>query len=428
MTHMILLRHIAGTLAVTGLMLAAPAMSLKAQLINRIVDLADFEAHTAHGDFDKCGPVDEKMLERAKLLLGDGWGYGYDRLLTDIEVWRKSPYVAVGTIGKTVQGREIWELTVTSPERPDEPRHTVTIHARTHPHETQSWWVCEQIIRFLLSDDPFADLLRRECTFHIIPMYNPDGVEMTTTRYNANGVDLEREWDKPAPQPEAAALKRRFDELMNSEAPIEIALNLHSSSDPERYFWFHDETGTSPEFATLERDFIAGVRTWFMRIRPWNYRVSWIESTPTHFPESWFWFNFGTEVMALTYEDIFSHDTADADAHFDSTAMALLRGVADYLNLQMPSGVADDGFAGGMTLAVSADEPGRIRFSLPAAAPTTVTVHDPLGRTIARPVDRMMGAGAHEIAWRSEDVPSGTYFVRLQSRDASLVSRVVIVR
>ena len=35
-------------------------------------------------------------------------------------------------------------------------------------------------------------------------MYNPDGVELGLARENANGVDLEREWSKPDPQPEPA--------------------------------------------------------------------------------------------------------------------------------------------------------------------------------------------------------------------------------
>ncbi len=61
-------------------------------------------------------------------------------------------------------------------------------------------------------------------------MYNPDGVELNTTRYNANGIDLESNWYTNPNEPEVAALKASFIELMAKPKPIEVALNMHSSS------------------------------------------------------------------------------------------------------------------------------------------------------------------------------------------------------
>lgn len=299
-------------------------------LVNRSVDLGSIIS-TGH-DHDKCGPIEEWEKAAYQRIVASGNGHYYDDLLADITEWQQSPYVVdVRSIGTTVQERDIWELTITSPEEGREMRKRVTIHARTHPHEIQSWWVAEAVIEFLLSDDPYAEILRRSIVFHIYPMYNPDGVELNSTRYNANGIDLEREWDKAQPQPEAAALKARFDEFMKSSQPIEVALNLHSSSDPERYFWFHDANGTSEEFAGLQRNYIDVVRRFHSKIMPWNYRVSWKSAAPTHFPESWFWHNHGASVMALTYEEVFSHNLSTPGADFDIAGEALLRGIGGYL-------------------------------------------------------------------------------------------------
>ena len=393
-------------------------------LVNRSVDIGELRVGTA---FDKCGPVNEKALEAKRQLLGDGWGYGYDQLLIDIEKWKASRYVSVQSIGRSVENRDIWELIITSDSTPTTHRRTVTIHARTHPHETQSWWVCEQIINVLLSDNPWANYLRENCRFHIIPMYNPDGVEEMNTRENHNGVDLEREWDKPNAQPETVALKRRYLELMNSETPIEVALNLHSSSDPERYFWFHDHTGSSEEFANLERQFIAGVRTWFQRIMPWDYKVSWKDQTPSHFPESWFWLNYGTSVMALTYEDVFSHNLSTPDAHFDSAAWAILRGVAGYLGLQTSS-VPHQHTITGAEITVHGTTPAQIALSLAAPIHGRLTVYDALGRKVSLLADKHMQTGTEHYHWDSEKLPSGLYFVRLESAEGSLVQQVRLVR
>ena len=375
---------------------------------------------------DKCGTPDNHTLALKRQLLGDGWGYGYDQLLGDLERWKQSPYVSVQSIGKTVEDRDIWELTITSDQPSATPRRRVTIHARTHPHETQSWWVCEQILHILLSEDPWAAYMRENCTFHVIPMYNPDGVEAMYTRYNANGVDLEREWDKPDAQPEAVALKQHFLQLMNSEAPIEVALNLHSSSDPERYFWFHDHTGTSNEFADLQRHFIDGSRTWFQRIMPWDYKVSWIDNTPTHFPESWFWHNYGTDVMALTYEDVFSHNLSTPDAYFDSAAWALLRGVAGYLGLKTSS-VNDNSFAEGISLKVQGTAPVRITHSVNKRMHGQLAVFDGLGRRITLLAEKDFVPSSEELyRWDPEQYPSGLYYIRFATDGGSVVKTVQI--
>lgn len=409
------------------------ASSVRAQMRpqgNHIVRTGEPEATFihSHGDFDKCGPIDEKAIQEWRLLAGDQWGYGYDSLLIHLEEWKQSPYVTASVIGQSVEGRDIHALTITSDQPPQQPRHTVSIHARTHPMETQSTWVCNEMIRFLLSDNPYAAFLRERCTFHIVPMYNPDGVEATSTRYNAHGVDLEREWNKANPEPEAAALKAHFARLMNSEAPIEIALNLHSSSDPNRYFWYHHETGTSMEFTHLQQEFIDDVRRDYSGIMPFYYRVSWINETPVHFPESWFWLNYGTNVMALTYEDIYERKLDHPQGNFDSTAWALLRGVGSYLDLQMPSSVADRRDGNGLELTVFNGTPTRISLTLPAREQVVLTVHDAMGREVARPAERMLDAGTHELYWSSEGFPSGAYFVRVQSGTAATVSRVVIAR
>ena len=385
-------------------------------LVNRSVDLGDLSA-TARvlGDSEKCGPLNEKGVQHYHALLSAGAGHFYDDLLADLEEWQKSSYVRdVRSIGQSVQGREIWEMEITSPEPGVEGRHRVTIHARTHPHEIQSWWVVDNIIRYLLSDDPYAAHLRSKIRFHIYPMYNPDGVELRSTRYNANGVDLEREWDKEEPEPEAAALKARFGEFMNSSQPIRVALNLHSSSKPERYFWFHDASGTSPEFADIQRAYIGAVRSWFSMIQPWDYAVSWKNSAPTHFPESWFWYNYGTDVMALTYEDIFAHTLETPDAHFDSAGVALLAGVGDFLQIGKASVGNLTASGTGLLENARIDRDGIVRFELVKAGRYEVTLYDRVGRQIDNFDPAYLAAGLRSFAF-DRNRATGLYYLCLRS-------------
>ena len=155
----------------------------------------------------KCGiiPEHEPALQRES----HNWGYGYDSLLVALERWGESPYVTIDSIGASVQNRALWELTIS--ENPElSSNHRVYIHARTHPGEEESFWVTNEIINLLLSDSPFAEFVRENCVFHIIPMYNPDGVELGFARENANGVDIESGWDDEPLDPVVAVLKNRF--------------------------------------------------------------------------------------------------------------------------------------------------------------------------------------------------------------------------
>ncbi len=384
---------------------------------------------------DKCG-YDAALSKQMLLDLGPHWGYSYDSLLIDLKRWQQSPYVTIDSLGASVQNRAIWQLTITS-DLPvgDSLRQTVFLHARTHPGEVQAWWVTNEIINFLLSEDPFAALLRERCTFYIIPMYNPDGVELEYPRENAHGVDLESNWSANPVEPEVAVLRGRFSELMMSSAPIEVALNMHSSIRCKRYFVYHDEAGTSYQYTLLEQDFINGVRSYFPGgIEPWNYFVSWKSGTPNYYPESWFWLNFQEAVMALTYEDM----NCSSAGKYDSTAFALLHGIADYLDVVTTIAVDRQPFRDGLELQQSYPNPVQlsganrqatiIQYSLEKPAPVRLVLYDVLGRRIAVLDEGYRNRGVHRIFYNANNLAEGVYFYRLETVQGTRTRKLLIVR
>ena len=249
----------------------------------------------------KCGQLPHEFHENRNL----NWGYGYNDLLSDLYEWGQSPYVTIDSIGASVQNRAIWELTIS--DDPSSTTHSrVYIHARTHPGEEEAFWVVDEIINFLLADTPEAAFIRSQSIFHIVPMHNPDGVELGFPRENANGIDVESGWDDNVLEPEVTVLQNRFIDLsFVIPNPIEVALNMHSAYACKRYFVYHHENGTSENFTELEREFISGIQSYYPGgFEDWSYFVSWTSGTPDQYPESWWWFNYGDNVMALTYEDM----------------------------------------------------------------------------------------------------------------------------
>ena len=70
--------------------------------------------------------------------------------------------------------------------------------SRVHPGETNSQYMMQGCIEFLMSDDPAAVELRNNFIFKVIPILNPDGVIHGNYRASLLGVDLNRRWKNPS--------------------------------------------------------------------------------------------------------------------------------------------------------------------------------------------------------------------------------------
>jgi len=147
-----------------------------------------------------------------------------DHLLTAI---RKNPLVEITPIGKTVQDRELEIIRVGNESAP----HRVFIRARAHPWETGGNWVVEGLIhRLLKTDADTKKFLQRYCLY-VMPIANKDGVARGMTRFNLQGKDLNRNWDKPAdPQfaPENAALEKWLEKMIAAGRRPDLAMELHN--------------------------------------------------------------------------------------------------------------------------------------------------------------------------------------------------------
>lgn len=378
----------------------------------------------------KCGKLPDGLQLKRNL----NWGYGYEDLLSDLTVWSQSPYVIIDSIGATVQNRAIWELTIS-----DDPGSStykrVYIHARTHPGEEESFWVTDEIINFLLADTPEAAYIRSHCIFHIVPMYNPDGVELGYPRENANGIDIESGWDDAILQPEVAALQNRFIDLsFVIQNPIEVALNMHSAYICERYFVYHHEVGTSENFTVLEQDFISGVQAYYLGgFEDWDYFVSWTSGTPDQYPESWWWLNYGENVMALTYEDM----NCDLAGNYDLTASAIVQGVCDYIGLNLSDIdtkiILPDRYVLHQNYPNPFNPSTQIDYDLPQDGPVKISVLDLTGRELSTIVNEKQAAGLKSVTWRAlndqgEPLSSGVYICLMRTNNHVSTKKMILLR
>ncbi|RZP23982.1 T9SS type A sorting domain-containing protein [bacterium] len=386
------------------------------------------------------GLLNAQILERPKCGFppehedsARNWGYGYSDLLEDIELWQQSPFVSIDSIGSTVQGRAVWELIISENPSSDFYKR-IYIHARTHPGEEESFWVADEIINYLIADTQEAAFIRSNTIFHIVPMHNPDGVELGYARENANGLDIESGWDDSILQPEVVALQNRFIELSFAPNPIKVALNMHSAYACKRYFVYHHENGTSDYFTDLEKQFISGVQFYYPDgFEDWNYYISWTNSTPDQYPESWWWFNYAEDVLALTYEDM----NCSSAGNFDRTAEALIRGSLDFVGINIAKVendvVVPDKFILNHNYPNPFNPSTSIDIELKKSSHVRLSISDLNGKEVRVITDQFLSQGINSFHWDSKDsrgrnVPAGVYFYQAKSNSIIQSKKMVLLK
>ena len=127
-------------------------LSFTLSLFIPVNSLAQQEINIVNGqiiEIDKCGfPIDDS--NEPQYISPEYMGYSYDSLLADLELWRVSEYVKIDSIGLSVQGRPLWQLTISSDPNNIAGKRTVHVHARTHPQETEGFYVTDEMIKILI--------------------------------------------------------------------------------------------------------------------------------------------------------------------------------------------------------------------------------------------------------------------------------------
>lgn len=154
--------------------------------------------------------------------------------LSDLDRWlaavRKSPLAEISTIGKTVEGRDLEIVRIGDPDAP----HHVFVRARAHAWEAGGNWVAQGLADRLLKDDDEAKTFRKRYCLWLLPMANKDSVAKGRTRFNLNGIDLNRGWDRTADEklaPENHALEAWLNRQIKSGRKPALALELHNDGN-----------------------------------------------------------------------------------------------------------------------------------------------------------------------------------------------------
>lgn len=162
----------------------------------------------------------EPIIVAGQELLTSRWfGHWVDGLAARSGVERS-------TIGTSARGRPIELVQFGNPAAT---RHVVLI-SRQHPPEVTGTLALVRYVEELLGDGPLATDFREGFRVHLVPLVNPDGVDLGHWRHNSGGVDLNRDW-VAFHQPETRLVRDTFRELLGApEQEVWFFADFHSTN------------------------------------------------------------------------------------------------------------------------------------------------------------------------------------------------------
>ncbi|MCK4871101.1 MAG: ankyrin repeat domain-containing protein [Phycisphaerales bacterium] len=163
-------------------------------------------------------------------------------------------------LGQTVQGRDMWALCITDNPDTQEDEPEFKYISTMHGDEIIGVEMCLFLIDHLLTNygsDPRITNIIDEVELWIIPCMNPDGF-VSGNRYNANWVDLNRDFPDPYTSPNNTPAGRAIEtaNIMNwsFDHSFALAANFHSGALVVNYPFDNNASGSSVYTASPDDD------------------------------------------------------------------------------------------------------------------------------------------------------------------------------
>ncbi len=192
-------------------------------------------------------------------------------------------------IGYSTLGKPIRLLSAGNPAS----ENVVVIIGRQHPPEATGFLALQAFVNDLMKNDSLAVSFRDEFQLIMVPMVNPDGVDMGHWRHNAGGIDLNRDWYS-FNQPETSAIRDYLVSwVQENNKQILFAIDFHSTQEDLFYVFEEDR----------ETNMTGFTHRWLDRIEQdlGDYEANRIP-TSGNSPVSTRWFYDTFETEAVTYE------------------------------------------------------------------------------------------------------------------------------
>ncbi len=287
--------------------------------------------------------VTTKTFEKDSVYIAYYTPYTNGRLEKKLEEWRYRNGVAIHSIGKSSRGREMPMLLITNTYKPDKDKKKIYIHGRIHPSESPASWCLEGLIDTLTSNSEYARALRDNAVFYILPFINPDGVALGYSRCNANGVNMEINYNREdtLTEQEVKNVKKFIETTTYGGGHIDMFINFHSQVANCATYWVHTAETTS-------RKHFKDLMTFCALTADHNpyFHINSLSFSKIHpkYIEGYFWDKFGEKTVAITWETPYSsYNREDSlwvtNDNLKELGLKVLKATGDFLGIESPDRV-----------------------------------------------------------------------------------------
>lgn len=163
----------------------------------------------------------------ATLSMRIDFNYTYQQALITRLLAAKLPGVFIDKLGGTPERRrlQIIRLEDQTSQLPPNERKTVLMIAKEHPTEPAASWLVYSALATLIANTPEALRLRKDTTWLLIPIQDPDGSANSIFDQLTEGFLRPNDPDLP---PEILAYARYFTKYVASCRIVDLTLSLHS--------------------------------------------------------------------------------------------------------------------------------------------------------------------------------------------------------
>ena len=127
-------------------------------------------------------------------------------------------------LGKSTQGRPIYKIE----HKNNNAKDWLVVLGRQHPPEITGALALFPFVETLLSSSTLSQRYLEKYNVLVIPNINPDGVHAGNWRSNANGIDLNRDWNNFT-QVETRLIHDYLQQLVAQGQKIKFAVDFHST-------------------------------------------------------------------------------------------------------------------------------------------------------------------------------------------------------
>jgi len=153
--------------------------------------------------------------------------------------------VEVISLSKSKNGRDVQGLKIHNHHQ-SEPKYGIWLQARTHAFESGTSWVLNELVEWLVSNDPLAKALLECSMIYVFPIIDMDGVDEGRSGKNRLPYDHNRGWALDVSEWEETNQSKTLMRLMVDEDQFDLFIDFHGPGSDSSPYFIVPESSTLP--------------------------------------------------------------------------------------------------------------------------------------------------------------------------------------